>query len=37
VSRLKERPFFGREVRITCHRMDESRLPINQGFRWVSD
>jgi hypothetical protein len=27
----------GRQVRITCHRMDESRLPINQGFHWVSD
>jgi hypothetical protein len=26
-----------RQVRITLNRMDESRLPINQGFRWISD
>jgi hypothetical protein len=27
----------GRQVRITCHCLDESRLPVNRGFRWISD
>ncbi len=27
----------GRQVRITCHHLDEARLPINHGFRWISD
>jgi hypothetical protein len=27
----------GRQVRITCHCLDESRLPINRGFRWISE
>jgi hypothetical protein len=27
----------GRQVRITFHGLDEARLPVNQGFRWISD
>jgi hypothetical protein len=27
----------GRQVRITLRRVDESRLPINQGTHWISD
>jgi hypothetical protein len=27
----------GRQVRITFHGLDEAQLPVNQGFRWISD